>query len=163
MVMPAPADDDPRWSLDLAGGATMDLGCYSLHAHRMLAPWAGGPPALVAARGGERAGRPGVDEWLDADLEFPGGATGSARCDMAGEGVRMTCRVVGDRGEATAANFALPTMDDRVTITTRRRPSGSSTWAPARPTPTSWRRSGLTSATAPRCPSTPTTPWPTWS
>jgi predicted dehydrogenase len=37
---------------------------------------------------------------------------------MAGEGVRMTCRVVGDRGEATAANFALPTMDDRVTITT---------------------------------------------
>jgi hypothetical protein len=36
---------------------------------------------------------------------------------MAGEGVRMTCRIVGDRGEATAANFALPTMDDRVTIT----------------------------------------------
>jgi predicted dehydrogenase len=84
----------------------------------MLAPWAGGPPRVVAARGGERAGHPGVDEWLEADLEFPGGATGSARCNMAGEGVRMTCRVVGDRGEATAANFALPTMDDRVTITT---------------------------------------------
>ena len=108
MVMPAPADDDPRWSLELAGGALMDLGCYSLHAHRMLAPWAGGPPRVVAARGGERAGHPGVDEWLEADLEFPGGATGSARCNMAGEGVRMTCRVVGDRGEATAANFALP-------------------------------------------------------
>ena len=46
MVIPAPADDDPRWSLELAGGAMMDLGCYSLHAHRMLAPWAGGPPRV---------------------------------------------------------------------------------------------------------------------
>src|SRR6266540_3435358 len=61
---------------------------------------------------------PGVDEWLEADLEFPGGATGSARCNMDGEDVRMICQIVGDRGEATAANFALPTMDDRVTITT---------------------------------------------
>ena len=84
----------------------------------MLAPWAGGPPRVVAARGGERAGHPGVDEWLEADLEFPGGATGSARCNMAGEGVRMTCRIVGDRGAAAAANFALPTRDDRVTVTT---------------------------------------------
>jgi predicted dehydrogenase len=33
LVIPAPADDDPRWSLGLAGGALMDLGCYSLHAH----------------------------------------------------------------------------------------------------------------------------------
>ena len=31
MEMPAPAPSDPRWSLDLAGGALMDLGCYSLH------------------------------------------------------------------------------------------------------------------------------------
>ena len=118
LVIAAPADDDPRWSLELAGGALMDLGCYALHAHRMLAPWAGGRPRLFAARGGERAGHPGVDEWLDAGLQFPGRATGSARCNMAGEGVTMTCRIVGDRGEATAANFALPTMDDRVTVTT---------------------------------------------
>lgn len=78
-AIPAPADGDPRWSLELAGGALMDLGCYALHAHRVLAPWAGGPPRLVAARGGERAGHPGVDEWLEADLEFPNGATGTAR------------------------------------------------------------------------------------
>ena len=38
---------------------------------------------------------------------------------MAGDGVRMPCRIVGDRGEAVAANVALPTMDDRVTITTQ--------------------------------------------
>jgi predicted dehydrogenase len=118
MVIPPPADDDPRWSLALAGGALMDLGCYSLHAHRTLAPWAGGPPCLVAARAGERAGRPGVDEWLAADLEFPSGASGTARCNMAGDERRMTYRIVGSRGEATAANFAQPHLDDRVIITT---------------------------------------------
>jgi predicted dehydrogenase len=73
---------------------------------------------VVAARGGERAGHPGVDEWLEADLAFPDGATGAARCNMAGDGVSMPWRIVGDRGEAVAANFALPTMDDRVTVTT---------------------------------------------
>ena len=57
VVIPAPADSDPRWSLELAGGALMDLGCYALHAHRVLAPWAGGAPRLVAARG-RRARRP---------------------------------------------------------------------------------------------------------
>lgn len=55
VAMPAPPDDDVRWQLPLAGGALMDLGCYSLHAQRMLAPWAGGAPRLVAARGGEKA------------------------------------------------------------------------------------------------------------
>ena len=33
--------------------------------------------------GRERAGAPGVDEWLEAELEFAGGATGTARCHMA--------------------------------------------------------------------------------
>jgi predicted dehydrogenase len=118
MFMPAPEPGDPRWSYELAGGALMDLGCYSLHAHRALAAWAGGPPRLVAARGGGRTGHAGVDEWLDADLEFPGGATGRARCHMAAEGWRFTCRIIGSRGEATAANFVQPHLDDRVTITT---------------------------------------------
>jgi len=118
MVIQPPAEDDPRWSLALAGGALMDLGCYSLHAHRMLAPWAGGPPRLVAARAGERPGRPGVDEWLTADLEFPSGATGTARCNMAGDERRMTYHIVGSRGEAKAANFAQPHLDDRAIIKT---------------------------------------------
>ncbi len=68
------------------------------------------------ARGGERAGRPGVDEWVTADLEYPGGATGTARCNMAAAHWRFTCRIVGTRGEAIAANFAQPHLDDRVTV-----------------------------------------------
>ncbi|WP_053850844.1 Gfo/Idh/MocA family protein [Streptomyces sp. NRRL B-24085] len=118
VAIPAPADSDPRWSLPLAGGAVMDLGCYSLHALRVLAPWAGGAPRLVSARGGERAGAPGVDEWLDADLAFPGGATGSARCHMAYDRLEMSCRVVGSRGEVLAPNFVLPHTDDRIVVRT---------------------------------------------
>ncbi|MBB5799190.1 putative dehydrogenase [Streptomyces caelestis] len=82
----------------------------------MLAPGAGGPPRLAGARGGERAGAPGVDEWLDADLEFPGGATGSARCHMAYEGLDMSIRITDSRGEATAPNFVLPQMADRIVV-----------------------------------------------
>ncbi|NIJ12479.1 putative dehydrogenase [Saccharomonospora amisosensis] len=119
MMMPAPADDDPRWSHRLAGGALMDLGCYSLHAHRMLAPWAGGAPRLVAASGGKRQGKPGVDEWLYADLEFPAGATGRARCHMAATERRFTCRVIGSKAEAIAADFVRPDIDDRVTVSGR--------------------------------------------
>jgi predicted dehydrogenase len=117
MMIPAPADTDPRWSLPLAGGALMDVGCYGLHLHRALAPWAGGEPYLTGADGGERAGHPGVDEWVDAELEFPGGATGTMRCSMAADDIRMTARLVGSRGEVSAFNFVLPHRDDRVLVT----------------------------------------------
>jgi predicted dehydrogenase len=124
VAMPDPDADDPRWSLALAGGAMMDLGCYGLHAQRILAPWGGGEPSLVAARAGERAGAQGVDEWLDADLVFPSGAIGSARCHMAADRWEMTCKIVGSRGEATAMNFVQSHLDDRVVIST---PDGSRT------------------------------------
>ncbi len=118
MINPPVPPENPRWSLELAGGALMDLGCYSLHAHRVLAPWLGGEPTVIAARGGERAGLPGVDEWVDADLVFPSGATGLARCHMAGQVQQLTYRVVGRRGEAMVANFILPHLDDRLLVRT---------------------------------------------
>jgi predicted dehydrogenase len=113
-----PGPRDPRWSLAFAGGATMDFGCYSLHAQRVLAPWGGGEPELVAARAGERPGEPGVDEWLEAHLRFPSGATGVARCHMASDRRQMTYRVVGSRGEASVMNFVEPHLDDRLVIET---------------------------------------------
>jgi predicted dehydrogenase len=118
LEIPDPGASDPRWSLALAGGATMDLGCYSLHAQRVLAPWAGGEPELVAARAGERPGATGVDEWLEARLRFPSGATGLARCHMASDRRQMTYRVIGSRGEALVTNFVEPHLDDRLIITT---------------------------------------------
>jgi predicted dehydrogenase len=118
MMIEDPGPEDPRWSLALAGGATMDLGCYSLHAQHVLAPWAGGEPSVVAARAGERSGAPGVDEWLDADLVFPSGASGVARCNMAADRREMSLRIIGTRGESIALNFVEPHVDDRVVIRT---------------------------------------------
>lgn len=120
VAIPAPPDDDPRWSLALAGGAVMDLGCYSLHAQRMVGRLAGGSPKVVSARAGTRAGLPEVDEWLDADLAFPDGATGSARCHMAHGDVEMTFRVVGSDAEVVVHNFVQPHLDDSLTVTTGR-------------------------------------------
>jgi predicted dehydrogenase len=116
VFMPDPGANDPRWSFQLAGGALMDLGCYALHANRALAEWAGGQPKVVQARAGERAGAPGVDEWLHADLAFPAGITGTARCHMAADRWEMTCRIIGRRGTATAMNFVQPHLDDRVLV-----------------------------------------------
>ncbi|TWD82249.1 putative dehydrogenase [Kribbella amoyensis] len=119
MVMGPPADEDPRWSLSLAGGAVMDVGCYALHAQRLLAPFGGGAPTLVNARAGERKRMPGVDEWLNADLEFPSGATGAVRTSMAAEELDFSLKVIGTRGEAFAPGFVLPHLDDRVIVTTK--------------------------------------------
>ena len=118
IAMPEPDDGDPRWSFDLAGGALMDLGCYGLHAHRMLGRWAGGEPEVVDACARARAGAPGVDEWLEADLRFPSGATGAVRCSMAHPRFEMTLHVTGSRGEATVQDFVQPHKDDRVLIRT---------------------------------------------
>ena len=118
VAMPEPDEGDPRWSFDLAGGALMDLGCYGLHAHRALGRWAGGEPELVEARAKERTGAPGVDEWLEADLRFPSGATGAVRCSMAHPRFEMTLRVQGSRGEATVMDFVQPHKDDRVLVRT---------------------------------------------
>jgi predicted dehydrogenase len=118
VAIPPPADNDPRWSLALGGGAMMDLGFYSLHAQRMIERFAGGPPELVSARGGTRQGLVDLDEWLDAEFIFPSGATGSARCHMAHSEVQMTFRVVGTKGEAVAHNFVQPHLGDRLTVST---------------------------------------------
>jgi predicted dehydrogenase len=119
MFMPAPSPDDPRWSLNLAGGALMDLGCYALHAQRVLGELAGGEPRLVGATGAERAGAPGVDEWTQAHLEFPSGATGRARCSMVSEDWDMSLRVVGSAGEAVIPDLLYQRYDDRIIISSQ--------------------------------------------
>ena len=116
MFMSAPAEDDPRWSLALAGGSLMDLGCYALHAQRVLGDFAGGEPILRDATGAERDGAPGVDVWADADLEFPSGATGLARCSMTSDHWDMSLRVIGSAGEAYIPDFLYQKYDDRIII-----------------------------------------------
>jgi predicted dehydrogenase len=118
MDMPAPPATDPRWSLELGGGALMDLGCYSLHSLRILAAALGGEPNLVSATGAERPGHPGVDEWVSAELRFPNGVTGTASCNMGSDHHQMSHRLIGSAGEAVVTDFVNPHNDDRLIVTT---------------------------------------------
>ncbi len=126
LSMPDPGADDPRWRLDLAGGATMDLGCYSLSAIALLGAYAGGAPSFTGGRVQERAGAPGVDEELWVDLAYPSGATAHGGGSM----VRPTApadfhlTVTGSEGTIHVPRFALPHEDDRVIL---RRPDGTET------------------------------------
>lgn len=115
MRMPAPAPDDLRWSLDLAGGVMMDLGCYGLHAARLFGKYAGGNPEIAAATAVER--HPGVDESFDVALQYPSGATATLSNSMIDPDYLFTLTVSGSKGEAFAHNFIKPNEDDRVSVT----------------------------------------------
>ena len=116
MAMPPPSSEDPRWSLEMAGGALMDLGCYGLHIMRQLGARGLGRPAITAGHASQRT--PGVDEWCDVELRFPSGATGLAANTMTAESFSFTIQVVGTKGDALVHNFIGPHTDDRITIRT---------------------------------------------
>jgi predicted dehydrogenase len=120
MAMPAPDDGDPRWSLDLAGGALMDLGCYGLHIMRSLGrlevPGVDGRPSITRAHAEQRT--PGVDAWCDVEIGFPGGATGLSANSMVADHHSHTIRIVGTAGNLLVHEFITPSTDDRLTITT---------------------------------------------
>jgi predicted dehydrogenase len=122
LAMPAPADGDPRWSLEMAGGALMDLGCYGLHVMRSLGrlavPGVAGQPSVVAARAEQRT--PGVDAWCDIEVGFPGGATGLAANSMVADDYSFTIRIVGNSGDLLVHDFIRPNRDDRLTLRTAR-------------------------------------------
>lgn len=122
MKVPAPPDHDVRWQAHLAGGSTMDLGCYSLHVIRHLGRSVpqvfGGEPTLVAASGRARAGSPDVDEALTAELVYPNGIAAIAVSDMAAEERSFGLSVTGSRGSLWLANFCSPQNDDRLIVRT---------------------------------------------
>ena len=77
-----------RWSLELAGDALMDLGCYGLQLMRRL-----GHPSIVRAHAEQRS--PGVDAWCDVELAFPGGATGLSANSMVADDYTFTLTYAG--------------------------------------------------------------------
>jgi predicted dehydrogenase len=116
MLMPAPADDDLRWSLPLAGGVLMDLGCYALHVMTTVAAALGGAAEPVRAEAVERVGRPGVDQRFEVELRLPGGVRGSFVCDMTQPGADFSIIATGDQGEAKINNFVKVSSDDRLVV-----------------------------------------------
>lgn len=97
--------DDIRWNLPLGGGATMDLGCYSIQWARFAA---GADPDVMGAE----AVCPvdGVDGSLAAELRWPSGVTGRVHSSMIapGDTVEAWLRVAGEHGTMTATNPLAP-------------------------------------------------------
>ena len=121
---------DIRWDPALAGGATMDIGCYPIHLLRTLA---GGEPTVLSGTAQERS--PGVDRWLRAELSLPGGATGSISGSMLSRRPRTSgARVVGTAGSMEVTGFVAPQSGHRLVVRDR---SGRRTGGVPR-TPTSY-------------------------
>jgi predicted dehydrogenase len=111
---PLPRRGDIRYRLDLAGGALMDMGCYTVSLLRLLA---GGQPTVVSARA--KLSSPGVDRAMRARLTLPGGGTASIHCSMFSSSVLAThAKVVGSAGELRVFNPFAPQALHRLRVRT---------------------------------------------
>jgi predicted dehydrogenase len=95
---------DIRFRLDLAGGATMDVGCYTISMLRFLA---GAEPEVVSAEA--RLSSPQVDRCMKADLRFADGRTARLHCSLFSSALlRVSARARGDQGEMVVTNPLAP-------------------------------------------------------
>ena len=115
LSIPGPPDSDPRWSLELAGGATMDLGCYVLNAARQVGRWLDQAPSVVSAE--TTLKKPDVDAAMWVELAYPGGIRGRLHWDMNAQGRQMVWTVIGTAATAVVPAFAVPHLDNRIVIT----------------------------------------------
>ncbi|WP_421121550.1 Gfo/Idh/MocA family protein [Aquihabitans daechungensis] len=114
MCFPLPRFGDIRYDYDLAGGATMDVGCYTIHCLRLLA---GEEPEVVSAEAKLKG--PKIDRAMVAEMVFPSGATGRIHCSMWSSSIlKLGARVVGDKGEMKVRNFTMPHLFGKVTVST---------------------------------------------
>lgn len=112
MCIPLPLPKDIRYRLDLAGGATMDTGCYAIHMNRLLA---GSEPDVISARA--RLAKPGVDRWLRAELAYPGGVTGTMTCALwSSTLLKVSVTVTGADGALRVFNPTGPQFGHRMTV-----------------------------------------------
>jgi predicted dehydrogenase len=112
MCFPLPKFSDIRYNYSLAGGATMDAGCYAVH---MARTFGGGTPEVVSAQAKLRD--PQVDRAMTAELRFPGGHTGRVRCSMwSSHLLQFSARVVGDRGALRVLNPVAPQIFHRLSV-----------------------------------------------
>jgi predicted dehydrogenase len=112
MCIPLPMPRDIRYRADLAGGATMDIGCYAVHLWRALA---GDEPTVVGARA--KSMSPGVDRALSATLRTGEGVRGGLECSLlSSKLLRLHARVIGSRGSLTLFNPLGPQVMNRTTV-----------------------------------------------
>ncbi len=112
MCIPLPLPSDIRYRLDLAGGALMDTGCYTLDVVRYLA---GAEPEVRSAEA--RRSSPRVDRWMRAELAFADGRTGRITCSLFSSTLLdVSARVIGSRGELRIFNPIAPHLFHRLSV-----------------------------------------------
>ena len=129
LCIPLPFPNDIRYRFDLAGGATMDTGCYTVNMVRVLS---GAEPEVVSAVAKLRS--PQIDRWMQAELVFPNGASGRITCSLFSSTLmKISARVVGEQGELKIFNPIAPHLFGRLSIRTaagtrRERGGGDATY-----------------------------------
>jgi predicted dehydrogenase len=118
MCIPLAVPGDIRYRYDLAGGAAMDVGCYTINLVRFLA---GAEPEVVRAEA--RLSSPKVDRWMTADFRFADGRSGRITCSLFSSTLlRLSALVRGERGEMRIFNPIAPHFYHRLRVRT---PSGT--------------------------------------
>jgi predicted dehydrogenase len=112
LCFPLPRSSDIRYNYSLAGGATMDAGCYAIH---MVRTFGGSTPEVVSAQ--PKLRDPEIDRAMMAEVRFAEGHTGRIRCSMwSARLLDISAHVVGDQGELRALNPVLPQMFHRLSV-----------------------------------------------
>jgi predicted dehydrogenase len=112
LCFPLPRSSDIRYNYSLAGGATMDAGCYAIH---MVRTFGGSTPEVVSAQ--PKLRDPEIDRAMTAEVRFAEGHTGRIRCSMwSARLLDISAHVVGDQGELRALNPVLPQMFHRLSV-----------------------------------------------
>ncbi|MEV7097342.1 Gfo/Idh/MocA family oxidoreductase [Amycolatopsis sp. NPDC051045] len=114
LCFPLPKFSDIRYDYGLAGGATMDAGCYAVHMARVFG---GETPAVVSASAKLRDAR--VDRAMTAELRFPSGHTGRIECSMWSSSLlKISAKVTGSRGSLSVLNPVAPQAYHRLSVRT---------------------------------------------
>jgi predicted dehydrogenase len=104
---------DIRYQLALAGGATMDMGCYPVSLLRLLVP---GPRVIKAEA---KLSSPGVDRAMDAHFSLPDGGSAHIGCSMFSSSVlRLHAEITGDNGKISVFNPFSPQHGHRMKVIT---------------------------------------------
>ena len=129
LCFPLPFPSDIRYSWELAGGAMMDAGCYTVNMVRWLAS---AEPEVVSAEA--KLARPKVDRYMRAELLFPGGCSGRVTASLfSARLLAIALRAEGSAGEMRVLNPLAPQFYHSLKIirpgrTTRERISGDATY-----------------------------------
>jgi predicted dehydrogenase len=113
LSFPLPKFSDIRYDYALAGGATMDAGCYAVHMARTFG--GGETPSVVSASAKLRSSR--VDRAMTAELKFPSGHTGRVECSLWSSSVlKISAKVIGSRGSIRVFNPLMPQAYHRFVV-----------------------------------------------